>query len=152
MAEKIEQPDFDLQKELDVIMTAGEEEYVFLGKKRKMGWMYRNTMRKFSHLMTESEDNDKNNIKLCAAVLCNGVFAWFYGIAYAICWRWLYYVRNVNSVDVLMVISMAKKKIPHDASLMVTILSTAMNDLMMAMTKKEAKLSRVGRRGEPSSR
>lgn len=152
MTAKVEQPTFDAQKELDKILSAEKEEFVFLGKKRKMGWLHNNTIRKFSHLTTEGGDQGKNDAKLCAALLLNDVFAWFYGICYFFYWRWLYYVKNITSVDALAVLDVAKKKLPADASLLVTILATGMTDLMMAMTRKEAKLSQAGHHGEQPTR
>lgn len=149
--DKVEQPTFDLQKELDIILNAEKEEFIFRGKKKKMGWLHTETIRKFSSLTTKEEDQDKNNAKLCACLLLNDVFAWFYPICYFFYWRWLYYVADITAVDVLAVINAAKKKVPQDASLMVTILATGMTDLMMTMTTKEAKLSQVGHRGERSS-
>lgn len=144
---KIEQPEFDLQKALDDILTAEKEEFMFLGKKRKIGWLRNNTVRKFSSLSAKEEWQDKNNAKICACVLLNDVFAWFYPICYFFYWRWLYYVKNITAVDVLSVIDAAKKKVPQEASLMVTILATGMTDLMMSMTTKEARLSQAGHRG-----
>lgn len=151
MTEKIEQPKFDSQKLLDEILSSEAEEFWFLGRKRKMGWLRNNTVRKFSHLTMKGGSQDKNNAQLCAALLLNDVFAWFYGICYFFYWRWLYYVRNITAVDALAVVDAAKKKLPADASLMITILATGMTDLLMTMTRKEARLIQAERLGEQAT-
>lgn len=148
MAKKIEQPTFDFEKALDDVLNAEPEEFVFMGKKRKIGWLRNEIIRKFSSLCAKEENQAKFNAKASATLLLNDVFVWFFGICYFFYWRWLYYVKNITPVDALAVINASKKKVPQDASLMVTILATGMTDLMMTMTKKEAKLSQVGRRGE----
>jgi hypothetical protein len=152
MAEKIEQPSVDSQQILDMILSDEPTEFEFLGKKRKMRWLRNNTVRKFSHLTAKVSSQDKNNAQLCAALLLNDVFAWFYGICYFFYWRWLYYVRNITAVDALAVIDAAKKKLPADASFLITILATGMTDLMMTMTKKEARLSQAGQVGAQPTR
>lgn len=151
MTEKIEQPTANSQMILDMILSAEPEEFVFLGKKRKMGWLRNNTVRKFSHLTAKGGSQDKNNAQLCAALLLNDVFAWFYEISWFFYWRWLYYVRNITAVDTLTVIEASKKKLPADASLLITILATGMTDLMMTMTKKEARLIQAEQLGEQAT-
>lgn len=152
MTEKTEQPSASSQVILDAILSDTPTEFVFLGKKRKMGWLRNNTVRKFSHLTAKGGSQDKNNAQLCAALLLNDVFAWFYGICWFFYWRWLYYVRNITAVDTLAVIDAAKKKLPADVSLLITILATGMTDLMMTMTKKEARLIQAEQLGEQATR
>jgi hypothetical protein len=70
---------------------------------------------------------------------------------YWILWRYYYYIVDLDDVEILRVLDIAKKKIQSNASLLVTILATAMTDLMMTMTKKEAQTTRQEQVGEGHS-
>lgn len=142
---KIEQPGEELQKVLDSIMEAEPESVVFLGKKRKIGWMHKGTMRKFSHIVMKEKDEWKRNVKICAVVLLNNFWKIIFG--YWAYWRWLYYVKDPDAVDTLKVVDAAKKKIPSAAYSLLTILATGMTDVMMTMTKEEVQAIQAGQAG-----
>ena len=146
----IEQPGVELQELLDKIMEAEPEAVVFMGKKRKIGWMKKGTMRKFSHVVTREKDEWKRNCKICAAVLLNG--CWKLRLLYWAYWRWLYYWKDPDAVEVLRIVDAAKKKIPSAACSLITILATGMTDVMMTMTKEEARAIRAGQAGEQRTR
>lgn len=147
--EDIKQPDVEMQRRLDEVKSATPEEVEFCGKTIKIGWLHNRTIRRFSHIMATEEDPIKKNIKLCTVVLLNNVFKIFF--FYWILWRWYYYVKDLDSVEILKVLDVAKKKVPQEPFLMVTILATGMTDLMMMMTKKEALYSQAEQRGEQHS-
>lgn len=153
MADAKEQPSVDYQKLLLDLMEAGPEEVQFRGKKRKIKWLHKHTQLKFSHIVLKEEDLRKRNVKLCACVLSNDVFAWFFPFVYAIRWRWYRYVLDLDDTDVLRVLYAAKKKIQYYQSEFITIFSTEMkNEMMqMAMTKSEAKAIQAERAGEQHS-
>lgn len=153
MADAKEQPSADYQKMLLDIMEAGPEEVQFRGKKKKIKWLHKHTQLKFSHIVLKEEDLRKRNVKLCACVLSNDVFAWFFPLVYAIRWRWYRYVLDLDDTDVLRVLYAAKKKIQFYQSEFITIFSTEMkNEMMaMAMTKSEAKAIQAGQPGEQHS-
>lgn len=144
---KIEQPKVDLQKLLDDVLSAEPTELVFMGKKRKIGWLHKGTMRKCSHIAMKEKDEWKRNVKVCVAILLNNV--WKIRLMYWIVWRWLYYVRDVDVVEVLNVLNKTKKKIPSNAFSLATILVTGMTDLMMTMTTREARATQAEQAGEP---
>ena len=121
-----------------------------MGKKCSIGWMKNGTMRKFSHVAVQEKNEWKRNVKLCAVVLLNGCFK--LKLLYWAYWRWLYYVKDPDAVEVLRIVDAAKKKIPLEAFSLITILATVMTDLMMGMTKKEVKATRAGQAGEQPSR
>nr|DAL37993.1 MAG TPA_asm: hypothetical protein [Caudoviricetes sp.] len=143
--EKVGQPSEELQRALDLVLEAEPEKVVFMGKKRSIGWMKKGTMRKFSHVVVQEKNEWKRNVKLCAVVLLNGCFK--LKLLYWVYWRWLYYVKDPDAVDVLRLVDAAKKKIPLEAFSLITILATVMTDLMMGMTKKEAAAIQAGQAG-----
>ncbi len=148
--EKIEQPNNDYQKQLDDLIYAKPSEIDFRGKKKKIGWLHKGTVRKFSSVMVSEEDPEKRNTKLCAIVLLNNVwlirfFYWFY-------WRYLYYVIDLDENEIVKVMNASKKKVQQEQFYINTILSTGMMDLMMTMTKKEAELIQAEQRGAQPSR
>lgn len=147
---KIEQPQADLQELLDDILSAEPTELVFMEKKRKIGWLHKGTMRKCSHIAIKEKDEWKRNVKICVAILLNNV--WKIRFVYWLLWRWLYYVKDIDVVEVLNVLDKSKKKIPSNAFSLTTILATGMTDLMMTMTRKEAKAIQAERAGEQHSR
>nr|DAP93840.1 MAG TPA: hypothetical protein [Caudoviricetes sp.]DAU36197.1 MAG TPA: hypothetical protein [Caudoviricetes sp.] len=143
---KIEQPQVDLQKLLDDVLSEEPTELVFMGKKRKIGWLHKGTMRKCSHIAIKEKDEWKRNVKICVAILLNNV--WKIRFKYWFVWRWLYYVKDVDVAEVLNVLDKSKKKIPSNAFSLATILATGMTDLMMSMTRKEAKAIQAEQAGE----
>ena len=60
-------------------------------------------------------------------------------------------MKDLDSVEILKVLDVAKKKVPQKPFLIVTILATGMTDLMMMMTKKEALHFQAEQHGEPHS-
>lgn len=151
MEEKhIEQPAVDLQQLVDKIIEAAPTTVEFLGKKRTIDWFHKGTRRKFTHIATTEKDEEKRNVKLCAVVLLNGFF--MLRFCYAIYWRWLYYIKDPDPVEVLKLLDACKKKIPSTASSLVTILSTGMSDLMMNATRKEAQAIQAGQAGVQHTR
>lgn len=146
--ETLEQPQERLQAALDDIIEQTPEEYTFRGKKRKMGWLGNMTIRKITHIMLKEKDEHKRNMKICAVLRVNDIFAWFRPIVYMIKWRWYTYVADLTDVEALRVVNASKKKVPLAASLIITILATAMMDTKMSMTKKEVDATQAAQAGE----
>lgn len=145
-------PERKFEKLLDELMEATPEEYAFRGKTHKMGWLRNKTVRMMTHAMLHEENDHKRNMKLCAILRVNNVFAWFRHLVYAVKWRWYMYVLDLSDIEALRVINAAKKKVPSEASLSITILATAMMDTSMATTRKEASAIQAERGGERPSR
>lgn len=146
----IEQPGLELQQLVDSIVEAGPSAVTFLGKKRTINWFHKGTRRKFTHICMTEKNEDKRNAKLCAVVLLNGCF--MLKLCYAFYWRWLYYVKDPNPVEILKLLDASKKKIPSTACSLVTILSTGMSDLMMNMTRKEVRATQAEQAGAGRTR
>ena len=147
---KIEQPSVDIQKLLDSILHDEPTEFVFRGKKHKIGWLHKGTMSKCSHIVMKEDNEWKRNVKVCVCILLNNVWKirfmyWFY-------WRWLYYIKDIGADEVLAVLDASKKKIPSSIFSLTTILATEMTEVMMTMTKSEVKASQAEQRGEQPSR
>lgn len=152
MADATKQPEVQYQELLDSLMEATPDEILFRGKKKKIGWLHKHTQRKFTHIVMKEKNQEKRNVKLCACVLTNGVFAWFKPLVYALRWRWYWYVIDLDDIDVLRVLDAAKKKIQYYPSLIITTLSTEMKDVMMAMTRTEAAVIQAAQVGEQPTR
>ena len=155
MAEtKVEQPGFELQQILSDLMEQEPETVIVAGKKYKIGWLKNRTVRKFSHIMMNEDDPWKRNVKVCACVLLNrkhGLLTWFLlKVWFGVYWRWLYYVKDIDQVEILGVLDASKKKIQSDPLAVVTILATAMTDTMMMMARHE--VGQAAPVGEPPTR
>ena len=147
MAEKnIEQPSIELQNVLDDILSETPTEYIFRGKKRKLGWLHKGTTRKFTHIELKEKNEWKKRVKQCVVVQLNNV--WKIRFFYWLLWRYYYYIVDLDVWEVLGVLNVAKKKIQSTAFQLTTILATAMTDAMMTMTKAEAERTQAEQAGE----
>lgn len=68
---KIEQPSVDLQELLDSVLHDEPTEFVFGGKKHKLGWLRKGTMSKCSHIRAKEKNEWKRNVKICVCILLN---------------------------------------------------------------------------------
>lgn len=154
MDKKIEQPDIDLQKIVSSLMEQEPETVTVAGKKHRITWLKNRTVRKFSHVMLKEENPWKRNVKVCACVLLNaknGLLTWFLlHFWYWAYWRWLYYVRDIDQVEVMGVLDASKKKVQSEPLAVAIILSTGMMDTMMMMARHE--VGRAARDGAPPTR
>ena len=138
----MEQPKIDIQKTYDDLLSREPEEVIFDGKKLSIGWLHNGTVRKFSHVMLKEDDPWKHNTKACACILLNhrhGLLTWFLMWAwYWIYWRWLFYVKNIDQTEIMVVLNAAKKKIQSEPLMLATILATEMMDTLMTIARHEA--------------
>ena len=139
---KIEQPGVELHTLLSALMEQEPETVVVAGSKHSITWLKNHTVRKFSHIMLREQDPWRRNVKVCACVLLNrksGLLTWFLLWAwYWVYWRWLFYVRDIDQVEVMGVLDASKKKIQSEPLALATILATGMTDTMMMMARHEA--------------
>lgn len=148
--EVVEQPGIDIQAKLNEILTAKPEEVTFCGKTRRIGWIKYETQRRYSDVMASEENVQKRHAKIAAIIVLNNL--WLLKVWYWALWRWYYYVKDIDVVEVLGLLDAAKKKVQHEAFYLTIILSTGITDLMMTMTAKEAKRIQAARLGEQDSR
>jgi len=146
---EIKQPTIDMQELLSNMMEQEPEKVTLCGKVYRIGWLHNSNVRKFSHIMLKDKNPWRRNVKVCACVLLNhrwGLLTWFLlNVCYGFFWRWLYYVRDIDQVEVAAVLDCAKKKIQQEPLAMSTILATGMMDTMMMMARHE--LGRAGQGG-----
>ena len=147
---KIEQPTVDLQEMLDSVIGDTPTEVVFRGKKHRIGWLRKGTMRRCTHITMKEKNEWNRNVKICVCILLNNI--WKIRAFYWLYWRWLYYIKDVDVVEVLKVLDVSKKKIPSNAFSLTTILATGMTDVMMTMTRSEVKAIQAEQAGEQPSR
>lgn len=138
----VKQPEPDIQLVLDQLLEREPETVIVCGKKYKIGWLHNGTYRKFSHVMLKEDDPWKRNTKACACILLNrkhGLMTWFLLWAwYWVYWRWLFYVKNIDQTEIMVVLDAAKKKIQSEPLMMATILATGMMDTLMTIARHEA--------------
>jgi len=142
-----------MQELLDEVLEATPDEIEFRGKTWKIHWWRNYMKRRFTHLMLKGSrrktdghsgqrDQWKLNVQLVALLLLARkwkiVFLWW---AY---WRWLYYVVDLDQVEVLRVMEASKKKIPLEPSMMCTGLAISMMDTLMSQTREEAEHIQAG--------
>ena len=130
-----------MQELLSSMMEQEPEKVTVGGRVYRIGWLHNANTRKFSHIMVKEKDPWKRNVKVCACVLLNhrwGLMTWLLlKVWYSVYWRWLYYVRDIDQVEVAKVLECAKKKIQSEPLAVSTILATAMMDTMMTMAGHE---------------
>jgi len=143
-----------MQELLSNMMEQEPEKVIVAGRTYRIGWLHNANTRKFSHVMLKEKDPWKRNVKVCACVLLNhrwGLMTWLLlKVWYAVYWRWLYYVRDIDQVEIAKVLDCAKKKIQSEPLALNTILATAMMDTMMTMARHEVgPAARAGARPTP---
>ena len=130
-----------MQELLSSMMEQEPEKVTVGGRVYRIGWLHNANTRKFSHIMVKEKDPWKRNVKVCACVLLNhrwGLMTWLLlKVWYSVYWRWLYYVRDIDQVEVAKVLECAKKKNSSEPLAVSTILATAMMDTMMTMAGHE---------------
>ena len=146
---KIEQPSVDLQEMLDSVIGDTPTEVVFRGKKHSVGWLRKGTMRRCTNIKMKEKNEWKRNVKICVCILLNNI--WKIRAFYWIYWRWLYYIKDVDVVEVLKVLDVSKKKIPSNAFSRATILATGTTDAGGTTTVFEAKAIQAEPAGEQHS-
>lgn len=133
---KISQPTVADELFLNEVMENTPSFVELRGRKRKIEWLCRGTIRKFTSILLKEGNDDKATCQAVAAILLNGY--WSIKFFWWLKWRWFYYIKQYSDVELGPIIAEAKKKIPYRDYLAATILLTAMRDTMMQMTKAEA--------------
>ena len=141
-------PTFDVQKELDALTHAEREKINFCGKTRSIGWMRPGTQEMFTHISFKEKDALKRGVKIAACILLNDMFIWWRKIVYPLYWRWLYYIEDISMPEIVALQDAAKKKLPRNAYVLNTILTTGMLRTMMATRAEEVLVSPVEQDGE----
>lgn len=142
MAKAKRQPTAEEQKNLDEVLENSVSEVELRGKKIKVRWMRKGTLRKISNIMLSDDDEMKVTTKCAAAMVLNGYwklkFRWWY------LWRKWYYINQYTDDELSKIIDEGKKKVPVLPYYINIISLTEMKDTILAMTREEVERYRQG--------
>lgn len=140
----IEMPSIEDEQLLNDIIEDSVDEVKIkgTGKKYKISWMKKGTMRKISSVALEKGEDDTLSAKTAALIILNNY--WKIKFFYPILWRWFFYIKEYTDEQLSEILSVGKKKVPYIPFLTNTILVTGMRDTIMTMTKEEAERIRQG--------
>ena len=152
---KIEQPSVEEQREYVSLRDNDATVVPILGtkKKYKLRWLKKGQIEKLSRLLirkgdTDNEDgaNDspldairddaKLTCKAAAIYILDGY--WKLKFRYWFLWRWFYYVRQYDNVQLQAILEEGKKKVPLTQFLMTTMSLTGAKATLMNMRTEEA--------------
>lgn len=154
--QKLEQPSLDIQKlYLSLISNDAEEVGVLRTKKKyKIRWLKNGQLEKLSRLLLHKKDVDKESetttgidaldefledaklaCKAAAIIILDGY--WKLKFRYWFLWRWFYYIRQYDNIQLDPILQMGKKKVPHIQFYRTIMSLTEAKDTLMRMRAKE---------------
>jgi len=152
---KVEQPSVEAQRTYASIRDNDATIVGILGtkKKYKVRWLKNGQIDKLSRLLirkgdTDNEDGAKDNAldailedsklacKAAAIIVLDGF--WKLKFRYWYLWRWFYYVRQYDNIQLQELIEEGKKKIPLTPFLLTTMSLTGARATLMNMRTEEA--------------
>ena len=152
---KIEQPSVEAQRNYASIRDNDATIVKILGtkKKYKIRWLKNGQVDRLSRLLirkgdTDNEDGTKDNAldaiiedsklacKAAAIIILDGY--WKLKFRYWYLWRWYYYIRQYDNVQLQGILEEGKKKIPLVQFLATTMLLTGAKATLMNMRTEEA--------------
>ena len=151
---KIEQPSLDAQKTYASIRDNDATVVGVLGTKKKyrIRWVKNGQIEKLSRLLirkgdTDDKDGGENALdavlsdtklacKAAAIYILDGY--WKIKFRYWFLWRWFYYVRQYDNVQLQAILDEGKKKLPLTQFLMTTMSLTGARATLMTMRTEEA--------------
>lgn len=152
---KIEQPSVESQRTYASIRDNDATVVGILGtkKKYKVRWLKNIQVEYLSRLLIRKEDTDEKDgtkdnaldailtdsklaCKATAITILDGY--WKLKFGYELLWRWFYYIRQYDNVQLQDILNEAKKKIPLTQFLLTTMSLTEAKDTLMNMRTEEA--------------
>ena len=152
--QKIEQPTIDAQQiYLSLISNDAEEVQILRTKKKyKIRWLKNGQLEKLTRLLLHKKTVDENNTtgskvldeivedcklacKAAAIILLDGY--WKIKFRYWILWRWFYYVKQYDGIQLLPILEAGKKKVPQMQFYKTIMSLTEARDSLMRMRAKE---------------
>ena len=152
---KIEQPSVEEQREYVSLRDNDATVVSILGtkKKYKIRWLKKGQIEKLSRLLirkgdTDNEDggNDspldairddaKLTCKAAAIYILDGY--WKLKFRYWYLWRWFYYIRQYDDIQLQEILMTGQKKTPVEPFLIATMLLTGAKATLMSMRTEEA--------------
>ena len=121
-------------------VTGNSADIVYVrGHKYKIKWLHPAIGDWVSALMSKDGNDSKILSQSAALIVLNGF--WRCHMFYWLLWRWFYYIRQYNAMELTPLFEMAQKKTAQQeapAYLNATILLTALSTTRKQMTKAEA--------------
>lgn len=152
---KIEQPSVETQREYVSLRDNDATIVPVLGTKKeyKIRWLKKGQIEKLSRLLVRKGDTDdkdgqkdsaldsitedaKITCKVAAIYILDGY--WKLKFRYWYLWRWFYYIRQYDDVQLQGILDEGKKKVPLGQFLMATMSLTGAKATLMNMRTEEA--------------
>ena len=152
--QKIEQPSFDAQQiYLSLINNDAEEvEILRTNKKYKIRWLKNGQLDKLTRLLLHKKSVDEQKTtgsevydailedtklacKAAAIIVLDGY--WKLKFRYWYLWRWFYYVRQYDNIQLHKILEVGKKKVPLNQFYATIMSLTEAKDSLMRMRAKE---------------
>jgi hypothetical protein len=152
---KVEQPSVDAQRTYASIRDNDATIVTILGtkKKYKIRWLKNGQIDKLSRLLIrkgDTDDKDGKEDNPLDAVLSDSKLAckaaaiyildgyWKIKFRYWFLWRWFYYIRQYDNIQLQKLLDEGKKKVPLTPFLMTTMSLTGARATLMNMRTEEA--------------
>ena len=152
--EKVEQPSYDAQQiYLSLINNdADEVEILRTKKKYKIRWLKNGQLEKLTRLLLHKKSIDEQKTtgsevfdeiyedtklacKAAAIIVLDGY--WKLKFRYWYLWRWFYYVRQYDNIQLQKILEVGKKKVPLNQFYATIMSLTEAKDTLMRMRAKE---------------
>ena len=159
--EKVEQPSLDAQQiYLSLISNDAEEVGILRTKKKyKIRWLKNGQLEKLSRLLLHKKTIDEKTTtgsdvmdailadnrlacKAAAIIILDGY--WKIKFRYWWLWRWFYYVRQYDNIQLHDILEVGKKKIPLNQFFATIMSLTEAKDSLMRMRAKEVEATLHG--------
>lgn len=151
---EINQPNIEEQKEYASLIGNDATIVHIRDKAYLLRWLKNGQIEKLSRVLLRKKDKDNEDIdeqkdiipaivedrklacKVAAIYLLDGY--WKIKFRYWYLWRWFYYIRQYDDLDLMEVLNEGKKKVPQYQFLAVIMSLTGAKDTLMTMRTEEA--------------
>ena len=176
---KVEQPDVDIQKlYLSLISNEAEEVEILRTKKKyKIRWLKNGQLERLTKLLIGNRRKSDTHVgdiadkrdaqqqgdvydailedcklacKAAAIIILDGY--WKLKFWYWLLWRWFYYVKQYDNIQLFKILEMGKKKVPLQQFYSITMSLTEAKDTLMRMRTEEVEAILQGQSTEARSR
>ena len=149
----VRQPDLEAQRQYASLVNNDATLVHIRGKAYRLRWLKKGQIAKLGRVLIDKKpiDNSDNQIisdfdkvildgkkacKAAAIYLLDGY--WKLKFNYWWLWRWFYYVRQYDDLELREILDEGKKKVPLQQFLLITMLLTGAGDTLMMMRTEEA--------------
>lgn len=158
---KVEQPSLDVQQlYLSLISNDAEEvEILRTNKKYKIRWLKNGQLEKLTRLLLHKKSVDENMTtgsevmdailedtklacKAAAIIILDGY--WKLKFRYWFLWRWFYYIKQYDNIQLQKILEVGKKKVPLNQFYGTIMSLTEAKDSLMRMRAKEVEATLHG--------